>query len=174
VTHALTTPRLDLEPLNATHAESLVEPFVDARLWTYLPQLRPAGREAVRERFRRWLAPPPPEMPEALAFENWVGFERATRAIVGTFQATIVRDGSATIGYIVFPDHQRRGYAVEAMTAVCAHLRAAHAIRRVVADMDRRNEASAAVAQRLGMVEASAAIVGDRSFVWPARRKGTI
>jgi ribosomal-protein-alanine N-acetyltransferase len=173
VTHALSTSRLELELLSAAHAEALVEPFQDARVWTYLPQLRPADREAVRERFRRWLAPPPAEMPEAIAFENWVGFERTTRAIVGTFQATIVRDGSATIGYIVFPDHQRRGYAVEAMTAVCTHLRAAHSIRRVVADMDRRNEASAAVAQRLGMVEASAAIVGDRSFVWPAPRKAT-
>jgi ribosomal-protein-alanine N-acetyltransferase len=164
VTPALSTSRLDLEPLSATHAEALVEPFQDTRIWTYLPQLRPADREAVRERFRRWLAPPPPEMPEALSFENWVGFERATREIVGTFQATMVRDGSATIGYIVFPDHQRRGYALEAMTAVCSYLRDAHAIRRIVADMDRRNAASVAVAQRLGMLEIRAANAGDRAF----------
>lgn len=164
MTYALATSRLELEPLSVVHAEALVEPFQDARVWTYLPQLRPADREAVRERFRRWLAPPPPDMPEALAFENWVGFERTTRAIVGTFQATIVRDGSATIGYIVFPNHQRRGYAVEAMTAVCTYLRDAQAIRRIVADMDRRNAASVAVAQRLGMLEIRAANAADRAF----------
>lgn len=172
MTPALATARLDLEPLREAHAEALVEPFLDARLWTYLPQLRPADGAAVRARFRRWLAPP--EMPEALAFENWVGFARATRSVVGTFQATIVRDGSATIGYIVFPEHQRRGYAVEAMTAVCEHLRDAHAIRRIVADMDRRNEGSVAVAQRLGMVEVRAANADDRAFTWPDPRRGNV
>jgi ribosomal-protein-alanine N-acetyltransferase len=143
---------------------------MDERVWTYLPHLRPADREAVRARLERWLAPPPPDLPEALGFENWVGFERATRGIVGTFQATIMRAGSATIGYIVFPDHWRRGFAVEAMTAVCAHLRETHAIRRIVADMDRRNEASVAVARRLGLVEVAAANADDRAFAWPALR----
>jgi RimJ/RimL family protein N-acetyltransferase len=85
-----------------------------------------------------------------------------------------VRDGSATIGYIVFPEHQRRGYAVEAMTAVCEHLRDAHAIRRIVADMDRRNEGSVAVAQRLGMVEVRAANADDRAFTWPDPRRGNV
>ncbi len=170
MTQPLATVRLDLERLRSAHAELLVEPFMDDRVWTYLPHLRPANREAVRTRLARWLAPPPPEMPEALGFENWVGFERATRSIVGTFQATIMHAGSATIGYIVFPDHWRRGYAVEAMTAVCAHLREAHAIRRIVADMDRRNEASVAVARRLGLVEVAAANADDRAFAWPASR----
>jgi RimJ/RimL family protein N-acetyltransferase len=170
VTRTLTTERLNLDPLSEANAEVLVEPFLDARIWTYLPQLRPADRDALRARFQRWLAPPPPEMPEAVAFANWVGFDRATGGVVGAFQATIVRDGSATIGYIVLPFHWRRGYAVEAMTAVCRHLRKAHRIRRIIADMDRRNEASVAVALRLGMVEVPAASANDRAFAWPAPR----
>jgi len=68
LTNGLATARLDLEPLSEAHAEALVEPFLDARVWRYLPQLRPADRAAVRARFRRWLAPPPPDMPEALGF----------------------------------------------------------------------------------------------------------
>jgi RimJ/RimL family protein N-acetyltransferase len=170
VTQPLATDRLDLEPLHEAHAELLIEPFMDDRVWTYLPHLRPADREAVRARLERWLAPPPPDMPEALGFENWVGFERATRGLVGTFQATIMHAGSAMIGYIVFPEYWHHGYAVEAMTAVCAHLRDAHEIRRIVADMDRRNEASVAVAQRLGLVEIAAANPDDRAFAWPAAR----
>ena len=164
----ISTARLDLEPLCAAHAEKLVEPFLDARVWTYLPQLRPVDRDAVHARLARWLAPPPPEMPEALGFENWVGVERASRGVVGTFQATIVHGGSAMIGYIVFPDHAGRGYAVEAMTAVCMHLRDEHSIRRIIADMDRRNEASVAVAQRLGMHEVAAPNATDRAFEWTA------
>jgi RimJ/RimL family protein N-acetyltransferase len=172
VIEALSTARLDLEPLREAHAELLVDLFLDDRVWTYLPHLRPADRAAVHARLARWLAPPPPEMPEALAFENWVGFQRATRAVVGTFQATIVRDGSATVGYIVFPEHWRRGFAVEAMSAVCDHLRDAHAIRRIIADMDRRNDGSAAVARRLGMVEVAAANAKDRAFAWTAGKPG--
>jgi RimJ/RimL family protein N-acetyltransferase len=49
-------------------------------------------------------------------------------------------------------------------------LREAHAIRRIVADMDRRNEASVAVARRLGLVEVAAANADDRAFAWPASR----
>jgi ribosomal-protein-alanine N-acetyltransferase len=162
--HALSTARLELEPLSARHAEMLIDPLLDPRLWTYLPHLRPADSDAVRTRLRRWLDPPPPELPDAVAFENWVGFERTTGALVGTFQATIIRNASATIGYIVFPDSARRGYAVEAMTEVCAHLRDAHAIQRIRADMDRRNEASAAVAQRLGMTEIPPPNPTDRAF----------
>jgi RimJ/RimL family protein N-acetyltransferase len=162
--HALSTLRLELEPLSAKHTELLVEPLLDARVWTYLPQLRPADSDAVRVRLKRWLDPPPPEMPEAVAFQNWVGFERATRALIGTFQATIVRDDSAMIGYIVFPEHARRGYAVEAMTAVCEHLRDAHSIRRIGADMNRYNKASIAVAKHLGMTEVMAPNPTDRAF----------
>ena len=162
--HALSTKRLDLEPLNESHAEMLVEPFLDQRVWTYLPHLRPADSDAVRVRLQRWLSPPPPEMPEAIAFENWVGFERTTRTLVGTFQATIIRDASATIGYIVLPGSWRHGYAVEAMTVVCDHLRDAHAIRRIRADMYRDNEGSAAVARRLGLTEIPAANPNDRAF----------
>jgi ribosomal-protein-alanine N-acetyltransferase len=170
VIRTLVTARLDLEPLSESNASALVEPFLDERVWTYLPHLRPANREAVRARLQRWLAPPPPEMPDALGFENWVGFERATRSIVGTFQATLMHAGSAMIGYIVFPDHWRRGYAVEAMSAVCDHLRDTHAIQRIVADMDRNNEGSVAVARRLGLVEVAAANAQDRAFAWPATR----
>ncbi len=83
---------------------------------------------------------------------------------MGTFQATIVRDRSAIIGYIVFPDSTGNGYAVEAMTAVCTHLHETHAIHRIIADMDRRNDASVAVAKRLGMIEVPAPNASDRAF----------
>jgi RimJ/RimL family protein N-acetyltransferase len=101
---------------------------------------------------------------------NWAGFERTTREPVGTFQATVRDDGSASIGYIVFLAHQRRGYAVEAMHAVCDHLRDTHGVHRILADMNRRNRASVAVAQRLGMSEIPAENPADRAFAWQKPR----
>jgi RimJ/RimL family protein N-acetyltransferase len=171
VTPTLVTARLDLEPLREAHADRVGERFLDAAVWTYLPQIRPPDLAAVRKRFRQWSEPPPPEAPEALAYENWLGVDRADGVAVGAFQATVMRDGCATIGYIVFADRRRRGYALEAMRAVCAHLRAAHAVQRIFADMDRRNAGSVAVAQRLGLTEVPAGNPDDRAFEWRAVKK---
>ena len=127
--------------------------FIDPRIWTFIPNLRPADADAVAQRFRRWSSPVPADMPDAKSFENWLGIDRATGTPVGHFQATIFRDGSAMIGYVVFFDSQGRGFAVEAMGAVVKHLRDDHAIGTIVAEMHSENAASIAVAARLGLRE---------------------
>lgn len=161
----LATERLDLEPLRREHVALVLEPLLDERLWAYLDSIRPANAAEMQARLERWLAGPPPELRGTRAYLNWVGFERAPRAAVGAFQGTVFGDGTAWAGYIVFADHQRRGYAVEAMRAVFAHLRDAHGVRRIVADMNRRNTASIAVARRLGMTEVPSEHPADRAFV---------
>ena len=90
------------------------------------------------------------------------------------FKGLLGRKDSLPSGRRLSPSAQHeplvagRGYAVEAMTAVCMHLRDEHSIRRIIADMDRRNEASVAVAQRLGMHEVAAPNATDRAFEWTA------
>lgn len=39
--HSLSTSRLVLEPLRESHADGIYESFVDERIWTYFPKLRP-------------------------------------------------------------------------------------------------------------------------------------
>jgi RimJ/RimL family protein N-acetyltransferase len=149
--HSLSTSRLVLEPLRESHADGIYESFVDERIWTYFPKLRPTDPQALRARFLRWSLGPPADTPEALAWENWVGFLQESHEAVGTFQATIMRDGRAHLAYSVFPRHWRRGYASEAMSAIVDHLFQNHDIDRVVSEMDPRNEASIALAKRLGL-----------------------
>lgn len=56
------------------------------------------------------------------------------------------------IGYTVFPDHRRRGYATEAVQALLAHAQA-QGVRRFVASVGPENEPSLAIVRRLGFVE---------------------
>ena len=56
------------------------------------------------------------------------------------------------IGYTIFPEHRRQGYATEAVRALLEHARG-QGIHRVIASVGPRNEASLALVRRLGFVE---------------------
>jgi RimJ/RimL family protein N-acetyltransferase len=58
---------------------------------------------------------------------------------------------TAELGYVVNPDHGGRGYATEAARAMLAMAFDRLGMRRMVARVDARNPASAAVLRRLGM-----------------------
>jgi RimJ/RimL family protein N-acetyltransferase len=58
---------------------------------------------------------------------------------------------SGEIGYVLNPEHQGRGYATEAAQALLALAFDGLGLHRVMARLDERNGASAAVLRRLGM-----------------------
>jgi ribosomal-protein-alanine N-acetyltransferase len=63
------------------------------------------------------------------------------------------RDPDAVeVGYTIFPEHRRRGYATEAVRALIAAAEA-QGIRRFVASVGPDNEPSLAIVRRLGFVE---------------------
>jgi ribosomal-protein-alanine N-acetyltransferase len=64
-----------------------------------------------------------------------------------------LRDPEAVeIGYTVFPEHRRRGYAGEAVVALLEQARA-QGVRRFVASVAPENEPSLAIVRRLGFTE---------------------
>ncbi len=67
------------------------------------------------------------------------------------------------VGFLIHPDHWGKGYAVESMRAVTAHLFAAHNVERLVAEVDPRNAGSLAVLAKLGFTETHRA---DRTMQW--------
>ncbi|MEI9964911.1 MAG: GNAT family N-acetyltransferase [Caulobacteraceae bacterium] len=54
------------------------------------------------------------------------------------------------LGYTVFGDHRRRGYASEALGGLIGWAQAAHGVRRFVASVSPRNDASLALVARHG------------------------
>lgn len=67
------------------------------------------------------------------------------------------------IGYILHPDHHGKGYATEACRALLEHAFENMRLHRVIARIDERNTASAAVLTRLGM-RAEARLVENEWF----------
>lgn len=81
------------------------------------------------------------------------GFDLDSGRLVGEF-VLILRDEAhrgAELGYVVHPDFQGRGLAVEGSLAVLQVAFDELGLHRVVARIDARNEPSAGVLRRLGM-----------------------
>jgi RimJ/RimL family protein N-acetyltransferase len=81
------------------------------------------------------------------------GFEKGSGRLVGEFVLFLrsVEHRGGEVGYIVHPDFQRRGFATEGARALLQLAFDAMDMRRVIARIDSRNTASAAVLIKLGM-----------------------
>lgn len=145
---ALHTPRLTLEVLRPDHAERLYDGARDPRLYTFLPADPPRSVAALRDRLEPWAAQRSPDGTEI--WLNWAARDRELCRYVGTFQATVRRGRRAVLAYLVFPACWRRGYAREGCEAVLAHLRGAHQIETVRAEIDTENTASIRLIESLG------------------------
>jgi ribosomal-protein-alanine N-acetyltransferase len=145
------TPRLILEPITACHASEMALLLGDARLYKFLPS-DPPDVAVLAKLYEMWEARCSPDGNEL--WLNWVGRRRETKDVVGHFQAGVESDSSASIAYTVGVEHQRQGFATEAMTAVCEFLVHSLEVHTIRAWIDTRNEASIHLVQRLGLHKA--------------------
>ena len=147
MTTLLTTARLDLEPLTVRHAAEAFPGFADPAAYRYMTGEPPHDLDALRAEFAR-LAKGCPR--EGESWLNWLARRRDSGALVGWHQATLTVP-TATIAWVTFAGHHRRGYALEGAEAVIAWLRQ-NGAREIVAQSDERNAASRRTALALGFV----------------------
>ncbi|MFF4588757.1 GNAT family N-acetyltransferase [Streptomyces sp. NPDC001388] len=144
----ITTPRLDLLPLQVEHAEEMAAVLDDPALHTFTGGA-PSSPDALRTRYARLVAGSPDP---AVSWLNWVLRLRDTGRLTGTVQATVTGHGrTAEIAWVLGTPWQRRGLASEAATGLVAWLRE-HGVRTVVAHVHPDHLASAAVARAAGLV----------------------
>jgi RimJ/RimL family protein N-acetyltransferase len=140
----LRTERLLLRPYEPRDAEAFVDAWTSEE-WTSLLLSRPMNRAEVVETVRRRTAAPTPGF-VSLVVEH-------DGAIVGDsllhLQGTGLSEGE--IGWTILPEHAGRGYATEAASAVLELGFEHYGLRRIVANLDARNDRSAALCERLGM-----------------------
>ncbi|MEO6913309.1 MAG: GNAT family N-acetyltransferase [Candidatus Baltobacteraceae bacterium] len=141
--------RLDLLPIRGSHADELWPLVDDDRMWSYFPSLRPKTVGELRRRFEKWEGGSPRA---GELWLNWLCRDRASDAPIGTLQATVRQPQIAYLAYAVYPAHQRKGYAREAIQAVIEHLHAAHGVSRLYVEMDAANVPSFRLAESLGFV----------------------
>ena len=81
----------------------------------------------------------------------WLFVLRDTREPVGAGGTAAMGDGTLFLGYSIWPRHQRRGYASEAVIALCAHGMSQPGVKRLRATIPRGHRASERVAERAGL-----------------------
>jgi len=143
----LLTPRLTLLPLRMEHAVAMWEVLRDPAIYTWIERAPPAAPADVEARFSRicrsvvegrddqWL--------------NWTVWRRADARPLGMVEATVPPSNVVHIAYMFASRFWRQGYASEAVAAAIEAMAAAGAAR-FEAVIDTRNEASLALARRLG------------------------
>lgn len=141
----LRTDRLVLRPFEPADADAFAVGWASEE-WTSLLLSRPMNRAEVGEMVRRRMDP---------GDGTFVGLVVATHdgTVVGDsmlhLQGTGLTEGE--IGWTILPGSGGRGYATEAARAVLRLGFEHFGLRRIVANLDARNDRSAALCERLGM-----------------------
>jgi RimJ/RimL family protein N-acetyltransferase len=153
----LETPRLNLEPQCAAHADAMFAVLSDPAIYAHenappasAAQLR--GRYAALESRRstdgsqQWL--------------NWV-LRLRTGELIGYVQASVDADGRAFIAYELASAHWGRGLAREAVVAMIAELASRYRVRMLAAVFKRANTRSRRLLEGLGFTPAAEAAEAD-------------
>jgi [ribosomal protein S5]-alanine N-acetyltransferase len=143
------TARLVLEPLVEAHADALYPVLCDPRMLEFLDHAPPASLEALRERHRKLES-----RRSADGREHWLNWALVPRegdvGAIGFVQASVLEDRSAWVAYEVAPSLWGEGLGSEATRAMLEHLGAHYGVVRCLATVDRRNERSWRLLERLG------------------------
>jgi ribosomal-protein-alanine N-acetyltransferase len=81
----------------------------------------------------------------------WLFVLQETAEPVGAGGTSAMGDGTLFLGYSIWPRHQGRGYASEAVRALCAHGLAQPGVTRIRATIPIGHVASERVAERAGL-----------------------
>lgn len=146
----LRTPRLTIRPGTADDADAVYDLRTIPEVSTWIPISNAYPREEFVGMYRS-----PDRLPWFLVVEHdgtLVG-ELLLRIDDSYAQAEVRDQATATmaeIGWVIHPDHQRQGFATEAVERLLEHCFTDRRLHRVVAEAFAGNQATAALAPRLG------------------------
>ncbi|MEV4640668.1 GNAT family N-acetyltransferase [Actinoplanes sp. NPDC049548] len=148
--YPLRTERLLLRPLNEGDVDALLAYRSRPDVCRYVP-FEPMDRQVILDRLAG------PWARTALTDEGQSLTLGAVLADTGELVGDAILfwhsrfHGGGEVGYVLNPDFAGNGYATEAASALLRHGFEDLGLHRIVARLDERNDASAAVARRLGM-----------------------
>lgn len=160
----LETDRFILEPLTVAHADAMVAVLASPELYTFTGG-EPPHLEELRSRYTRQAAGHSPA--DDAGWLNWIILTKDSGQAIGYVQATVTRDEDglvADLAWLVGPKSQGKGAASESASAVVdwlAHHGATHFRALIRPD----HEASAQVAQHLGLERTATVIDGEALWV---------
>ncbi len=133
----------DLEPLLRARADPVMNRYTGAR---------PDERAFLAQLIADMQVKAPGEIEPGGPWYQFIVERRSDGALIGDLGAGfgVPGEGQVEIGYRILPEHHRRGYAREAVTALIDYLIAEHGIHRIVGIAASPNAASKAVLRSLG------------------------
>lgn len=150
----ITTDRLSLAPLSAPAALALMsEDGRAADTETGLRWPDPFSAPPLIAEHLEWISDRVSRNPEEASWWVWSVARRADRVVVGAvgFGGRPDPDGRVVLGYAVYPEHQRSGYASEAATGLVDWAFRQPGVEIVRATMLPDNTASMRVARKAGL-----------------------
>jgi len=151
-----------LEEQFAEHASQMYQVLKDPRIYEFIDEAPPISEEALRDRYRKLENRASPD-----GSERWLNWIVSTREgeFIGYVQATIYRDASAEIAFVIASNKWGRGYGFAASQAMLRELADKYGVARVTANTDVRNLRSRCLLTRLGMMPSKQqSAVSDISF----------
>lgn len=152
---AFDSRRLRAEPVVTRHAHAMATLLCDERLFEYLSESLPS-RESLEADYEFLTDGRSPDGAEH--WLTWILFLRGEQSPIGFVQATLPEPsgtGAFQLAYVIGARHWRRGYAREAVAALLDLVFARYAVKRAVAEMDTRNDASRRLVESLGFTRAA-------------------
>lgn len=139
--------RLLLDRPTADDAQELFQLVNDPRVWTHFPSLRPTDISETIASLARWDA-----SWQRDGVGVWIVRLAETRELVG-YAGCDVRGGDLfwNLGYRFGADHHGHGYATEASLVAMEQARRARPELPIVAFLLEHNQASAVVAEKVGL-----------------------
>jgi RimJ/RimL family protein N-acetyltransferase len=163
----LATPRLLLEPLKAADARELVHVLADRTLYSFIGG-EPPDLIALSQRFQLLETRSSPDGSEL--WLNWTVRLRETHEAIGYVQATVSKDSTATIAYLVGTPWQHLGLASEAVRAMVDAL-GSDGVKNITAHIATGHVASVRVAEAAGL-QSTTFVTDEGESIWTRRPKG--
>jgi RimJ/RimL family protein N-acetyltransferase len=166
----LDTSRLCLEPLEPRHATEMVPVLAAPELYTFTGGEPPTDSD-LHARYQRQSVGHSPT--GDAGWLNWIIRAKETGTAIGYVQATLTVDDDgpvADIAWLVTPSEQNQGFATEASRTILAWL-LDHHVTRIRAVIQPDHNASARIAQRLGLTPTS--VVVEDEVLWEQRTEHT-
>ncbi len=144
----IVSSRLVFEPVTGEHAEIFFEKLSDPLIYEWISSKPPPSLEALQSSWKKRENRLSPD--QTTAWLNWVIRRVDDGSYVGRIDADISKENVATnIGYVFFPIAWGKGYATEALQAVCEHL-GMNGITKILATVTKGNLASYRVLEKAG------------------------
>jgi RimJ/RimL family protein N-acetyltransferase len=141
------TERLELVPVSPSHTYALWPVLSDPALYQWIARQPPASAADVEARLRRVSQRTAEDRDDQ--WINWTVLRQDTGEAIGVVESTVPPSHTVLIAYMFASNVWRQGYASEAMSAALSAFEHAGATH-FEATIDTRNEASRALAVKLG------------------------